>query len=58
MSIDMPEREQAAKIRQGLAEKIEAIRAHKQLTPKGRKARIAMDFVDAQAEMQRLALAE
>jgi hypothetical protein len=37
MTIDTPEREQAAKIRKSFNEEVDAIQAQKNLPPKGRK---------------------
>jgi hypothetical protein len=53
-----PECEQAAKIRQGLTERVEAIRAQMDLTDEDKLPHIAKAAVSAQTEMQRLATAK
>jgi hypothetical protein len=58
MSTATPEREQAAKIRQGLTERVEAIRAQVNLTQEGRDAHMAKAVVTARAKLAELQQAE
>jgi len=52
------ERQRAAKIKQGLAQQVEALRNQKNLTREGRAARIAKDVEDARAKLAALRQAE
>ena len=58
MTIEMPERNQAAKIRTALGREVQDIRNQRNLTREGKQARIAAAVVRAQAKLADLRLTE
>ena len=58
MPIEMPERNQAAKIREALGQEVQFIRNQRNLTREGKQARIAAAIVKAQAKLAELRQAE
>ncbi|MFZ2117635.1 MAG: hypothetical protein WCB73_06330 [Pseudonocardiaceae bacterium] len=58
MAIEMPERNQAAKIREALGREVQHLRNQRNLDREGRKARIAKAVVRAQAKLAELRQAE
>jgi hypothetical protein len=58
MPIEMPERNQAAKIREMLGREVQEIRNQRNLTHEGKQARIAKAVVKAQAKLAELRQAE
>lgn len=58
MAIEMPERNQAAKIREALGREVQHLRNQRNLDREGRKARVAKAVVRAQAKLAELRQAE
>jgi hypothetical protein len=58
MAIELPERNQAAKIRNTLSQEVKAIQSQRNLTREGKRARIARAVVNAQAKLAELRQAE
>ena len=58
MPIEMPERNQAAKIREALGREVQYLRNQRNLTREGKQARIAAAIVKAQAKLAELRQAE